>query len=373
MFWRKKTDGFEWHKYVRTTIKLRRDDRRRRVLAAKDAALEGLENAGRASLDAGRAGAVSLGAASLAGARAMFNAVMAGAGRAARAIRAAAAAAFRATGAGIRGAAVSLTRAASAVWDAAQRRIPVLARIPRRIAAAGALTIAVLAALGLGAWGARHLPGIGFNPLAMVPGMAPTVIEGRATALSGDALRIDGKLIRLAGIEAPVIEQRCGNTRTAWRCGAAAQSSLRDLVRGRLVRCEVNGNDPGGRILATCQAGGRDLASELTAKGLAFADEGLFSRYGAREREAREAKLGVWRVANAERPKAYRDRRWEMAQKAAPQGCPIKGHVVGNERVYVLPWSPRYERVRVREQRGGRWFCSETEARAAGWRPIERS
>ena len=41
--------------------------------------------------------------------------------------------------------------------------------------------------------------------------------------------------------------------------------------------------------------------------------------------------------------------------------------VAGGARVYVLPWSPDYGRVRVSKSRGGRWFCSEQEAIAAGW------
>ena len=31
LFGRKNRDGFDWHKYVRTTIKLRRDQRRARI------------------------------------------------------------------------------------------------------------------------------------------------------------------------------------------------------------------------------------------------------------------------------------------------------------------------------------------------------
>lgn len=374
MFWRRKTDGFEWHKYVRTTIKLRRDDRRRRIHAAKDAAIEGIENAGRASLAAGRSGAETLGAAIIAGAKAMFAVVIAGAKRAYAIVRdaivAAAAATWRA------GAALgqAMSRTTAAIWAFLQRRIPVLVHVPTRAAAALALTIAALAAVGLGVLAARNLPASGLNPIALIPGLGPTIVEGRAVAVTGDTLRIDGKLVKLVGIEAPELDQRCGPSRAASRCGVRAQSELRDLVRGKAVRCETSGADAGGRILGTCQASGRDLAADLVGKGHAFADEGvLYSRYGAREREAREAKLGIWRSGNAERPKVYRDRRWELAQKSAPQGCPIKGHVVGNDRVYVLPWSPQYERVRVREQRGGRWFCSEEEARSAGWRRVERS
>ena len=54
MFWQKRNDGFEWHKYVRTTIKLKREDRRRRIDHARSAAVEGLKGAGRAGFAAGR-------------------------------------------------------------------------------------------------------------------------------------------------------------------------------------------------------------------------------------------------------------------------------------------------------------------------------
>ena len=77
--------------------------------------------------------------------------------------------------------------------------------------------------------------------------------------------------------------------------------------------------------------------------------------------------MGLWN-GEAERPGTYRARTWEEAKRAAPDGCPIKGQVAGGARVYVLPWSPEYGRVRVSRARGDRWFCSEKEAIAAGWR-----
>ena len=52
--WRRKGDGFEWHKYVRTTIKLRREDRRRKLDEIKVAAASNAAQAGRAGVDAGR-------------------------------------------------------------------------------------------------------------------------------------------------------------------------------------------------------------------------------------------------------------------------------------------------------------------------------
>ena len=50
-------------------------------------------------------------------------------------------------------------------------------------------------------------------------------------------------------------------------------------------------------------------------------------------------------------------------------GCAIKGNVTRNGRIYHMPWSPWYGQVTIDETQGKRWFCSETEAMAAGWRP----
>ena len=107
-------------------------------------------------------------------------------------------------------------------------------------------------------------------------------------------------------------------------------------------------------------------------QGHAFAASGLFASYSGLEREARTAKAGMWAGGEAERPSEFRAKVWEEAKRRAPDGCPIKGLVTGRERVYVLPWSPDYERGRIQKARGERWFCSEQEALAAGWKPAVR-
>jgi hypothetical protein len=50
--------------------------------------------------------------------------------------------------------------------------------------------------------------------------------------------------------------------------------------------------------------------------------------------------------------------------------CTIKGEVnfITRDRVYHLPGQFYYPRVTVSLPRGERWFCSEAEARSAGWR-----
>ena len=77
--------------------------------------------------------------------------------------------------------------------------------------------------------------------------------------------------------------------------------------------------------------------------------------------------------AKATRPSDYRAQKWEEAKREAPDGCPIKGSVRGSRRYYVVPWARGYERVQVSRSRGERWFCSESEAQEAGFKPAEQS
>ncbi len=51
-------------------------------------------------------------------------------------------------------------------------------------------------------------------------------------------------------------------------------------------------------------------------------------------------------------------------------GCSIKGNVsIGSgERIYHVPGQLYYEETVIRTEYGEQWFCSEAEARAAGWR-----
>lgn len=51
------------------------------------------------------------------------------------------------------------------------------------------------------------------------------------------------------------------------------------------------------------------------------------------------------------------------------QECNIKGNVsTQGERIYHVPGQKYYDDTRISASHGERWFCSEDEARAAGWR-----
>lgn len=50
--------------------------------------------------------------------------------------------------------------------------------------------------------------------------------------------------------------------------------------------------------------------------------------------------------------------------------CNIKGNISINtgERIYHVPGQEYYWETRISAEYGERWFCSESDARAAGWR-----
>jgi hypothetical protein len=59
-----------------------------------------------------------------------------------------------------------------------------------------------------------------------------------------------------------------------------------------------------------------------------------------------------------------------IAPAFAQQGeCNIKGNVsTQGERIYHVPGQEYYDETRISASHGERWFCSEEEAREAGWR-----
>jgi len=53
----------------------------------------------------------------------------------------------------------------------------------------------------------------------------------------------------------------------------------------------------------------------------------------------------------------------------ANTGCLIKENMSsGGEKIYHVPGGQFYDRTVITESKGEKWFCSEQEAQAAGWR-----
>ena len=223
-----------------------------------------------------------------------------------------------------------------------------------------------------GSW--FSLPDLGLSEttksITKLSPFANETLSGRASAISGDTLTLSGKVIKLGGVEAPELAQRCRDARRRrWRCGTAARTALGRLVAAKTVTCSITTRDNSKRVMTgRCKVGDRDLGERLVSRGHVFASGGFYASYGSAERDARRAKRGIWR-GSAQKPADYRTATWDRAKRRAPGGCPIKGRVRRGAKIYVLPWAANYRRVQVRTRRGERWFCSESEALAAGWQP----
>ncbi len=455
-WWRKRNEGFEWRDYVRTTILVRREQRRQKLKDVQAAASAHVKDAGKRGVDAGIAGARVAGT----GAKTFAKGTWGFSKVAAHALGAWSAKGAQSTGSALawlvgklwdgaraliaRIAAPLAPRAEPILDFARQPRINLALKIVAGAAALGAAyrawafgfdadaVVATILAAGAAALvglafltdpyrqrqsDAREsllarlretdfeLPGtgrisattaglavLGVVAIATVVGTAAYYglpnwnsgqshstsaprtadtgetqadLEGRATAISGDMLRIAGALVTLDGIEAPEAGQSCKRQDRKWQCGAAAKDALANLVRGRRISCDIVHEDDAEKRVR-CYARGKDIAEQLVRSGHVFSKGGFLSAYAGFESDAQAEKLGLW-AGDIERPQDYRDKRWEEAKRSAPEGCPIKGRIQSGARTYILPWSPAYESVRLRTSRGERWFCSESEAQAAGW------
>lgn len=210
-------------------------------------------------------------------------------------------------------------------------------------------------------------------------------IAGRLKVIDGDSFEIGSVGVRLFGVDAPEGRQSC--TRgdgSSWRCGEAAADELRRLAGSREVDCVPRDEDDYGRIVAVCRAGNVDLGAAMVRAGLAVAYRRYSDDYVDEEREAQAARRGLW-AGEFVRPEEYRRdersaareaRSETSAERSAPSrstsrrdGCYIKGNInADGEKIYHVPDSSSYRSTDIDESRGERWFCTESEARRAGWR-----
>ncbi|MCW2307365.1 thermonuclease family protein [Rhodobium gokarnense] len=193
--------------------------------------------------------------------------------------------------------------------------------------------------------------------------------KGRGEVVDGDTLVIDQQSIRLSGIDAPEAGQRCQrpNGKT-WRCDNAAMDRLQAMLAKGDVTCRGDEFDGYERLLAHCTTkDGIEINETLVREGLAWAFVKYSNAYVAQEQEARQARRGIWQ-ADTQPAWAYRAAKWDVGEQKAPDGCPIKGNISRNGRIYHPPWSPWYSRTKISPEKGERWFCSEREALDAGWR-----
>lgn len=199
-------------------------------------------------------------------------------------------------------------------------------------------------------------------------------ISGRASVVDGDTLSIEGIAdnVRLNRIDAPEGGQRCMDAAgDPYLCGTRAADALAAMIgRNGHVRCETEGQDRYERWLGTCFLGRTDLNASMVVRGWALEytrySDGRYQRY---QDEARAERRGLWQgdfVAPWEWRQGERIA-GNAPEAASAEGCEIKGNISANGQIYHLPGQRFYDRTRIDESAGERWFCSEAEAQGAGW------
>lgn len=198
--------------------------------------------------------------------------------------------------------------------------------------------------------------------------MLQGTLSGPAQVVDGDTLIVREQRIRLAGIDAPELAQRCGQRRQV-ACGKAAATWLKALVENKRLSCVATDRDRYGRVVAVCRLNGRDVGAALVEAGWATAYRKYSLDYISAESRARAARRGLWAVGLL-RPEAYRQSQRGPDPAPPSSQCRIKGNIAASSaRIYHLPGSRTYADVRIDQNKGERWFCSAEQARMAGWRP----
>ncbi len=212
------------------------------------------------------------------------------------------------------------------------------------------------------------------SPGPAVQAAVPTgQIAGQAAVIDGDTLEVAGTRIRLHGIDAPEGSQTCLRDAAEWRCGHQASLALIDHIGDRPVICTPRDLDRYGRVVAVCTAEGKDLNAWMVSEGWALAYRFYATDYVPDEQAAETAKRGIWQGSFVPPWDWRRGTRLAAAQKPRGAACDIKGNISSKgERIYHVPGGMYYDRTRISAGKGERWFCSQAEARSAGWRRSRR-
>jgi len=188
--------------------------------------------------------------------------------------------------------------------------------------------------------------------------------EGRVDVIDADTIRVSGETVRLFGIDAPEKGQPCTISGRRIDCGLWATAAVEKAFDDR-------GRDRYGRLVAKCAVGAQDMGEAIVVSGFAEAFRRYSLDYVDAEKQAIVAGRGIW-AGEMAKPSTYRDQQRAASSVSGGNGCSIKGNISGSGRIYHMPGQEHYDRTRINASKGERWFCSEAEARAAGWRRARR-
>jgi endonuclease YncB( thermonuclease family) len=217
-----------------------------------------------------------------------------------------------------------------------------------------------------------------------------------AVVKDGGTLQLADVTYRLDGVDAPELDQMCLDDHAdAWACGVDARDQLSKLIDGRQVRCEDLGigTTYKRRHIGICTVEGEaaSLNQLLVRQGFALNFEPYAKgRFREDETDAKDNRRGLWKgcfvapqefrwgrkdgalLGDACRTDKDREIRAVLFPEdpAMPPGCSIKGkfavraRFTGNVGVYHLQGCRSYPAL----TKPDRWFCSEEDAQAAGFR-----
>lgn len=156
--------------------------------------------------------------------------------------------------------------------------------------------------------------------------------------------------IRLFGIDAPEINN----------CyGPESYSRLSQLLKGKQVQLKEPLVDHFGRIVALVYVDGKLINEIMIREG--------FAAYRSEPGSGKEFMKAAHEVAKSKKIGIYSS---ACTDEVPPNPkCAIKGNydLDRNEYLYLTPDCPYYSLVTVRRFEGDRWFCSESEAKKAGF------
>jgi len=197
--------------------------------------------------------------------------------------------------------------------------------------------------------------------------------------VDGDTIdiAINGKTerIRLIGINTPEVV----DPRKPVECfGRQASDNAHKLLDGAKVKIAADPSqddqDKYGRLLRYVwrQDG---FFYNLAAIRDGFAYEYTYNipyqyqtEFKAAQKYARDNKLGLW-ADNACGTDSFNPLTSASPAAAPNPECVIKGNISSSgEKIYHLPGCDYYNQTVIDESKGEKWFCTEAEAVAAGWR-----
>jgi endonuclease YncB( thermonuclease family) len=169
--------------------------------------------------------------------------------------------------------------------------------------------------------------------------------------IDGDTFTIsNNQNIRLFGVDAPEI-QYC--------FGKEAKDALSKKILGKKIILQEPRTDKFGRILALIYIDG-ELVNEYMIKNGFALSRGQGESEGEKMKEAND-------FARANGVGIFSDKCYQI--NPPNESCNIKGNVsnVGTGKAYLLPNCTNYTNTVVEKFQGEDWFCSEKEARDAGF------